>query len=70
MIDFRYSTLKVAVMNRRCLCRWVVLPAIVGLFLPALGCVDPNNPKQSGVNVAPAEPPPAPNGMMKVGKKK
>ena len=70
MIDTRYHTLKVAMMNRRHLCRWVVLPAIVGLFLPALGCVDPNNPKQSGVNPAPAEPPPAPNGMMKVGKKK
>jgi hypothetical protein len=57
-------------MNRRCLYRWIVLSAVVGLFLPTLGCVDPDNPKQTGVNVVPAEPPPAPNGMMKVGKKK
>ena len=57
-------------MNRRRLYRCFALPAIVGLFLTALGCVDPDNPKQTGANVVPTEPPPAPNGMMKVGKKK
>ena len=70
MIDTRTHTPRVAIMNFRRLCRWIFLPAIAGLFLPTFGCVDADNPKQPGPSVVPAEPPPAPNGMMKVGKKK
>lgn len=70
MSDHDFYNPTVALMNRRRLSHCIVLMAIVGLILTLTGCMDSDNPKQTGVNIVPAEPPPAPNGMMKVGKKR